>query len=90
MASDHFRRFSSQNNRIARGLCVRNLGAKSGRELFKGTKDLASLLVCTRRKIFWFGVCGFFVSGFISGGLLRHLGPLHLALGSNCYMIEFC
>jgi len=27
--------------------------------------------------------CGFFVSDIISGGLLSHLGPLHLALGAN-------
>jgi len=26
---------------------------------------------------------GFFVSGFISRGLLGHIGPLHLALGPN-------
>jgi len=26
----------------------------------------------------------FFVSDVISGGLLGHLGPLHLALGPNC------
>jgi len=31
-------------------------GAESGRELFKGSKDAASLLVCTRQKIFWLGV----------------------------------
>jgi len=56
-------------------------GAESGRELFKGSKDAASLLVCTRQKIFWLGV--FFVSDFISGGLLGHFGPLYLALGSD-------
>jgi len=27
--------------------------------------------------------CGFFVSDVISGGLLGHLGPFHLALGPN-------
>jgi len=27
--------------------------------------------------------CGFFVSDVISGRLLGHLGPLHLALGPN-------
>ena len=30
MASDHFRRFSSQNNRIARGLLARNSGQAHG------------------------------------------------------------
>jgi len=34
-------------------------------------------------KKFLFGGCGFFVSDFISGGLLGHLGPLFLALGAN-------
>jgi len=32
-------------------LCVRNSGAKSGRELFKGSKDLESLLVYDEKKI---------------------------------------
>jgi len=31
-----------------------NSGAESGRELFKGSKDTASLLVCTRKN-FWLG-----------------------------------
>jgi len=35
-------------------LGVRNSGAKSGRELFKGSKDVASLPVCTQN-IFWLG-----------------------------------
>jgi len=34
-------------------------------------------------KNFLLGVCGFFVSDVISGGLLGHLGPLCLALGAN-------
>jgi len=34
-----------------------NSGAESGRELFKGSKDTASLLVCTRKK-FLVGGCG--------------------------------
>jgi len=33
----------------------RNSGARSGRELFKGSKDVASLLVCTQKQIFWLG-----------------------------------
>ena len=37
-------------------LRARNSGAGCGRELFKGSKDLASLLVCTRKKIVWLGV----------------------------------
>ena len=31
-------------------LCMRNLGAESGRELFKDSKNAASLLVCTGKK----------------------------------------
>jgi len=82
LASGRFRGFSSQNNRIVRGLRARNSGANRGRELFKRSKDSANLLVCTRKKIF-VGGCGFFVTDVISRGLLGHLGPLHLALGSN-------
>ena len=39
--------------------CVRNLGTESGRELFKGSKDTASLLVCTQKIFFCFGGAGF-------------------------------
>jgi len=65
-----------------------NSGAKSGKELFKGSKDLASVLVCTRKKIFGWGLW-IFVSDIISGGLLGHLGPLHLALGPNHQKVVF-
>ena len=44
-------------------LRARNSGAESGRELFKGSKDTASLLVYTRKKIFWLGGAGF-LEGF--------------------------
>jgi len=63
-------------------LHVCNSGAKSGRELFKVSKDAAKLLVCTQKKIL-VGGYGFFVSDVISGGLLGYLGQLQLALGSN-------
>ena len=37
-------------------LCVHNLGAENGSELFKGSRDAASLLVCTqKKKIFGWG-----------------------------------
>jgi len=36
-------------------LRARNSGTESDRELFKGSKDSASLLVCTRKKLFWLG-----------------------------------
>jgi len=48
----------------------------------KGSKDAASLLVCTRKNVLLEG-CRFFVSDVISEGLLGHLGPLYLALGAN-------
>jgi len=48
----------------------------------KGSKDLANLVVCTRKKFFGWG-CGFFMSDVTSGGLLGYLGPLQLALGPN-------
>ena len=38
-------------------LCVGNSGAKSGGELFKGSKDAASLLLCTRKN-YLVGECG--------------------------------
>jgi len=52
-------------------------------KLVEASKDAASLLVCTRKKYFCLGACGFFVSDVISGGLLGHLGSLCLALGAN-------
>jgi len=51
--------------------------------LVQVSKHVASILVCTRKKLFGWGR-RFFVSDVISGGLLGHLGPLCLALGANC------
>jgi len=34
-------------------LCDRNSGTKSGRELFKGSKDMASLVVCNEKTFGW-------------------------------------
>jgi len=45
-------------------------------------KRLGKSYICTWKKTFG-GVCGFYMSDVISGGLLGHLGPLHLALGPN-------
>ena len=50
--------------------------------LVEASKDAASLLVCTQKN-FLLGGCGFFVSDVIRGGLLGHLSPLYLALGTN-------
>jgi len=52
-------------------------------DLVKASKDTASLLVCTRKKIFASRERFFFVSDVISGGLLGNLGPLCLALDAN-------
>jgi len=51
-------------------------------DLVEASKDAESLVVCTRKKLFAWGV-QFFVSEVISGGLFGHLGPLCLALGAN-------
>jgi len=45
----------------------------------KSSKDAASLVACTLKKLFGWG-CGFFVSDVISG---RLFGQLNLAMGSN-------
>jgi len=52
-------------------------------DLVEASKDAAILLVCTRKKFFLLGVCGFCVSVVISERLLGHVGPLCLALGVN-------
>jgi len=52
LVSGHIREYLCQNNQIACGLCGRNLDAKSGGELFKGSKDAASLVVCLAKILF--------------------------------------
>jgi len=74
--------FRAETTRLQVALHRCNSGAESCRELFKGSKDVTSLLVCTGKKFFGWG-CGFFVSDVISGELSGHLGPLHLALSPN-------
>jgi len=50
-------------------------------ELFKPSKDSASLQVCTEKEIlFWIS---FFVGDVISGVGLNHFDPLNWALGPN-------
>jgi len=63
-------------------LGARNSCAKSGKELLKGSNNTASFLVRTQKN-FMVGMCGFFMSDVISGGLLGHHGLLHLALSPN-------
>ena len=65
-----------------------NSGAESTRELFKRSKDSASLVVCNAKNFLVLGF-GFFVSDIISGVLLDHFEPLYLALSPkewSCYV----
>jgi len=57
-------------------------GAKSAKEIFKPSKDSASLRVSNEKKILVLGV-RFFVSKVISGCVFGLFGPLHMALGPN-------
>jgi len=79
---DGFEDFCANTTELHVALHNCNSGAESSGELFKGFNDAASLLVCTQKKFFGWG-CRFFVSNIISGGLLGHFRPLHLALGPN-------
>jgi len=54
-------------------LRARNSGAESGKELFKGSKNVASLAWGLR----------IFCEWHHKWRILGHLGPLHLALGPN-------
>jgi len=81
-ASGRNREFLYQNNRIARGFAQEFFW--SGKQYRPGQrlKYAANLLVCTRKN-FLLGGCRFCLSDVKSGGLLGHLGPLYLALGTN-------
>ena len=48
-----FRDFRSRTTRLHVALHAHCSGTESGRELFKGSKDVASLPVHTRKKFFW-------------------------------------
>jgi len=63
-------------------LSTSSSGTANARQLFKGSKEAASILVCTRKNIFWLGV-GIFCEWPHKCRTLGHLGPLHLALGPN-------
>jgi len=63
-------------------------GPVSTTDPVKSSKDLASLVVRTQKKVCGWG-CGLFVSDIIIGGFLGHLGQLHLALDPNRQMIVF-
>jgi len=57
-------------------------GPVSATNPVKSSKGAVSLADYTQKTFFAWGYA-FFVSDVISGGLLGHLGQLHLALGSN-------
>jgi len=59
-----------------------NSATVSVRELFKCSKDLASLVVSKKNFFLILGI-RFFVSNIIRGVLLGYFGLLHLALGPN-------
>jgi len=63
--SSRIRASRVKTTRSHMALRAHNSGAESGRELFKGSRDAASLLVCTRKN-FFVGGADFFVSDVIS------------------------
>jgi len=77
-----FWRFSQKNSSFRLPYQRPSSSADCARELFSSSNGSASLVDCTRKNFFAWGV-RFFVSDVISGGLLGHLGPLCLALGAN-------
>jgi len=54
--SGKFRAFRAKTTGSHVALHECNSGTKSGRELFKGSKDAASLLICTWKKFFGWGL----------------------------------
>ena len=80
LASGWFRGFPEKKNLNALDFAWNFSGPVCSTDLVKISKDASSPLLCTKKN-FW--GCGFFVSDVISGGLLGHLGPLCLALGTN-------
>jgi len=54
-----FRDFCAKTTGLHVALRTRNPGAESGRELFKGSKEAATFLVCTQQKIRGIGVIHF-------------------------------
>jgi len=58
-ASGRNRELSRQNSRIARGFVWEFSGPVSATDLVQSSKDMASLLVCTRRKCLCLWVANF-------------------------------
>jgi len=72
--------FREKNTKSHKALCKNFSGLVSATDSVKKRSKSCSL---HSKKNFFVGGCGFFVSDVISVGLSGHLGPLHLALGSN-------
>jgi len=83
LASDRIRGFLKKKRLNARGFAWEFLRSgmlyRPGESLKRHGKSSSLHL----KKNFLLGGCRFFVSDVISGGLLGHLGPLCLALGTN-------
>jgi len=77
LASGWFWQFLQKNSSFRLPYQWPSSSADCARELFNGSNGLASLVDCSRKKFFAWGVRVF------CGGLLGHLGPLCLALGAN-------
>jgi len=59
-------------------------GPVSTTDQAKSSKDTASLVACTWKRIFWLWGADFLFEWHQKWRLLSHLGPLHLALARNC------
>jgi len=63
-----FRGFCTKTTGSHKALHEHNSDAESGRELFKGLEDSASLALCNEKKLFGWE-CRFFVRDIVSEGL---------------------
>jgi len=75
--------FGLKNNSFQLPYQHPNSSANCARELFKGSNGSASLVDCTRKKIFWLGM-GFFVSEVKSKVVLGSFWVMLPGLGPNC------
>jgi len=83
LASGCFRGFLEKKHLNARGFVWEYLRSCMGYGPGRSVKTRSKSCSLLSKKNFLLGEYGFFVSDVISGGLLGHLGPLCLALGTN-------
>ena len=83
LASSRKMGFSKKKHRNASGFVLELLRSCTDYGPGRSVKRCGKSSRVHSKKIFLVGVCGFFLSDVISGGLLGHLGPLYLALGPN-------